>query len=164
MAKIKRKKPVTLSEFNGDHGTGTKAAKAGTIMERLDGPNKMARRRRINRLDDMSARGQISLRQYQAGQEIQLAWCQCETLSSGGELKEQVDASPKPDATIARQVDAQSRLQFAMTAVPSAMRYVIEHVCWYNRPMHELPSGSRNGSHAANLKVALDLVANKMRY
>ena len=167
MAK-KRNRTVTLAEFNGDHGTGTLAAKAGTKLEPVtndDGknPNKMARRRRINRIEDMMKRHQLNMRQYQAAMEIQEAWCRVEMLSSGGELKERVQASPKPDATIDIQVSAMSRLQYVMSAVPSAMRYVIEHVCWHNQTLSSLPQDNR-GNHSSNFKVALDLVANKMRY
>jgi hypothetical protein len=51
-----------------------------------------------------------------------------------------------------------------MKAVPSNMRYVVEHVCIYNNPLSSLPKRSSNGSHSANLKVALDLVANRLKY
>lgn len=169
MSKTRKKKPVTLAQFNGDHGTGTLAAMSGTRMEEIKtdtgaNPNRMARRKRINRIEDMSARGQLNLRQFQAAQEISNAWCAVQMLSSGGEVKERVQSSPKPDATVARQVDAMSRLEYAMRGVPSAMRYVVEHVCWHNQPIAKLNSRSRHGNHSANLKVALDMVANKMRY
>ena len=169
MGRKKNKRSVSLSEFNGDHGTGTSAAKSGTVLEQAktdDGrnPNKMARRKRINRIEEMSKRNQLSMRQYQAGIAIQEAWCAVQTLSSGGELKERVQASPKPDATVARQVDASSQLKFVMDPVPSAMRYVIEHVCWHNQPLYTADAGRKHGSAKANLYVALDLVANRLRY
>ena len=163
----KRNRVITLAEFEGDKGTGTLAAKAGTVLEEIkneagENPNRRSRRIRIDRADDMVKRGQLSLRQYQAAKEIRDAWCKVQTLSSGGEMKEQVDASPKPDAVISRQVDAMSRLKHAMDAVPNAMRAVVEHVCWYNEPLHRMPG--IKGTNSANLKVALDLVANKMKY
>lgn len=165
----KRKKAVSLSEFNGDHGTGAPAAMAGTSLEEVktdDGrnPNRQARRRRINRIEQMMKRGQLNMRQYQAAMDIQEAWCWVEMLSSGGELKERVQASPKPDATIAVQMDAVSRLKFVMDAVPGAMRYVVEHVCWHNRSLNTADAGKKHGSAKSNLLVALELVANQLRY
>ncbi len=162
-----RRKPKALTDFGGDHGTGTLAAKAGTKLEPItneDGtnPNKMARRQRISQIDRMSKN--MSMRQTQAARAVQDAYCRVEKLSSGSELKEQVDGTSKPDRVIASQVDAQSHLQFVMSAVPKAMRYVVEHVCWYNHPIYTADKGQRHGSAKANLLVALDLVANKLRY
>lgn len=159
----KRKKPSALPKFNGDHGPNTKAAKAGTYIEEIkndDGsnPNKMARRRKKDALSAFK----LSMRQEQAGKAIRDAYARTEMLSSGAPLKEQVDASPKPDAVVASQVDAQSHLVFVMSAIPRAMRPVVEHVCWHNKTVDTLPG--LVASHRANLKVALDLVANKLRY
>ena len=162
-----RKTSVSLSPapLKGDHGTGTAAAIAGTVLtpltdERGNNPNNIGRRRRENVLDTIN----LSMRQFQAGDEIARAWSAVEKLSSGGELKERVQSSPKPDETIDIQVEAMSRLEHAMRAVPSAMRYVVEHVCWHNLPLARLPDKSPHGNHSANLKVALDLVANKLRF
>lgn len=140
---------------------------AGTVVEEItnekgENPNHMARRLRVERIEDMMRRKQITMRQYQAGKELRDAWCGVEKLSSGGELKERVQSSPKPDATIDVQTDAISRYKYVMDAVPGNMRYVVEHVCFDNLPLHML--GGISGMHSANLKVALDLVANKMRY
>ena len=168
MGKQNGTKGVTLAAWGGDHGTGTPAAKRGTRLEEMlteDGrnPNRMARRRRVNRIEQMMKQGQLEMRQYQAALAIQEAWCRVETLSSGGELKEYVQASPKPDAVTAKQVDAATRLKQVMDPVPGAMRYVVEHVCWHNEPLASLPRGSRHGCHSANLKVALHLVANRLQ-
>lgn len=121
----------------------------------------MARRRRVNRIAEM--RG-LSMRQLQAAEAIQNAYCRVEMLSSGSPLKERVQASPKPDATIAMQATAQSVLVSVMAPVPSAMRYVVEHVCWHNRPITALGPSDIRGNHYANFKVAMDLVANRLRY
>lgn len=162
----KKKKPSkpAIPSFNGDHGTGTAAAMAGTTVEPMlndqgNNPNNMGRRRRVNQIEKMT---DLSLRQHQAAMHIQEAFCRVEMLSSGSELKERVQSSPKPDATIAAQIDAQSALYHAMAAVPSAMRYVVEHVCWHNLPLYLADKGRKHGSAKANLKVALDLVANKL--
>ena len=160
MPRKPRNKPYTPPiPFNGDHGTGTAAAMAGTRLEAVEdeegrNPNNMGRRVREDRIK----RIKLSMRQEQAAYKIRDAYCRVEMLSSGSPLKEQVDASPKPDAVIASQVDAQSELHFVMSAVPNAMRPVIEHVCWHNRPLNQMPDDR------ANFKVALDMVANKLRY
>lgn len=169
MGRNSKRGAVTLKDFNGDHGTGTRAATRGTKLEELTtengkNPNKIARRRRVNRLDDMLKRQQLTMRQHQAGMAIQEAWCRVEMLSSGGEMKERVQSSPKPDATIAVQTDAVSRLKFVMDAVPSAMRDIVEHVCWHNRAISQMGKGRVLYDRRADLQVALDLVANKLRY
>lgn len=169
-----RRKPVTLAEFNGDHGTGTRAAKAGTRLEEIkreDGanPNRQARRRRRLQSDVWEPR--LSMRQYQAAQAIERAYARVEQLGSGGDsigrmmaLRTSVDASPKPDATIDVQTSAQSHLLFVMKSVPSAMRPVIEHLFWHNRPMGKFVQGRAFYDRSADVKVALDLVANRLRY
>ncbi len=164
----KKKKPHTpaMPKLRGDFGPGTQAANAGTTVEPIlneDGqnPNNRGRRRRVNQIEKMT---DLSMRQHQAAMHIQEAFCSVEMLSSGSELKERVQSSPKPDATIAAQIDAQSRLYHAMKAVPSAMRYVVEHVCWHNLPISDLGKGRCHGENKSNLKVALDLVANRLKY
>lgn len=169
MSKIRGRKPkakaVKPLPLGGDHGTGTAAAMAGKTLRPIvndDGknPNNMARLCEDDQLANMEF---LSMRQYQAGMEIRNAWCGVEKLSSGGELKEQVDSTPKPDAQMAVIIDAQSRLVNAMRDVPKDMRDVVEHVCWHNLPLRRL-KGSRYAARQSELQVALDLVANRMRY
>ena len=157
--------------FNGDHGAGTAAATAGTIIEpatdrRGDpNPNNMGRRRRTSEIDRLAPR--LSMRQEQAARAISSAYSRVEALSSGGPHKEKVHSSPKPDATIAAQVAAQSQLAHVMKAVPGSppeCREVIEQVCWRGEPIGDLASGRRHGGYMSCLKITLDLVANHMRY
>jgi hypothetical protein len=152
---------VTLPAFNGDHGTGTLAATQGTTIEALKtengtNPNHMGRRRRVEVIDTLD----LTQRQLQAAQAIRNAYCRNEMLSSGGELKEQVDSSPKPDATIAAQVDATSRLVHVMAPVLRSDRPIVEHICWHNRP------GRLTGAPrwSARFKAAMDAVADRLRY
>ena len=161
MPKTKRK-PSKPIPFTGDHGPGTIAATAGTVIEAVEGQehNRTGRRRRKDRLNDFT----LSMRQMQAGKAIRDAWCRVEMLSSGSPLKEQVDASPKPDSVVTAQVEARSKLVFVMSAVPSAMRGVVEHVCWHNEKITEIKNGLPFSANSANFKIALDLVANKLRY
>ncbi|MDG4650101.1 hypothetical protein P6F26_16760 [Roseibacterium sp. SDUM158017] len=163
--KAASKKAVTLPQFTGDHGTGTAAAMAQTFLEPMkndDGkpdPNKRARRRRIEVIDHLTS---LSLRQYQAAREIRDAYCQCEKLSSGSPLKEQVDSSARPDATMAIQVDAMSRLRRAMKMVPNHMRPIVEAVCWHNTQIKDLPV--TRGVAISTLQGAMTCVANHLRY
>lgn len=158
---------VKLLPLGGDHGTGTAAAMAGKVLKPIvdvDGknPNSMARLCDDDQLANMDF---LSMRQYQAGMEIRNAWSGVEKLSSGSELKEQVDSTPKPDATMAIQIDAQSRLVNAMSAVPGDMRDVVEHVCWYNKPItQKIGKGRQHYDRRAEFQVALDLVANRLGY
>jgi hypothetical protein len=72
----------------------------------------------------------LTMRQMQAARAIQRAYAKNDALSSGQALKEQVDASPKPDAVIAAQVDARSQLVRCMAAVRRSERHIVEQVCW----------------------------------
>ena len=165
MARKRRAVNIKEAPWNGDHGTGTTAALAGTELRAIEGsnPNRFARRQRVDQVKQMKPR--LSQRQYQAAREIQDAHSRVQMLSSGGELKEQVDSTPRPDATVAAQVDAQSRLARAMRKVPPAMRDVVEHICWRDEPMSALAAGGKQHyNRMADLKVALDLVANHLRY
>jgi len=169
MARAKKKtgrprktRKITLPRYGGDHGTGTAAALAGTVVEPItdekgSNPNHMARRVRQSVIKGLS----LTMRQGQAAEAIQDAYCRNQMLSSGSPLREQVDASPKPDATIAAQMEAQSRLIWVMKAVNHADRPVIEHICWYNLPLRALPSRKRCG---VRLRDALDAVADHLNY
>lgn len=178
MSRAKRKggKPRKSSKYvstaalpwNGDHGTGTQAAQNGTKIEPITdekgaNPNRMARRRRVDRLKWLMDRGYLSMRQYQAGKAIQDAYGRVESLSSGSPLKERVQASPKPDATVTAQVEANSQLVHVLRPVLRSQRAIVEHVCRDNQPITTL---GRKGHirAAARFRAALDRVANHMRY
>jgi len=166
----RRKKSVSLPKFKGDHGTGTTSAIANTTIEAVEGDaNRMGRRRR--HLQSAKWASKLSIRQLQAAQAIEKAYARVEAIGSGGdsiakmlELQTIVDASPKPDAVIDMQIGAQSHLQHVMKAVPSAMRHVIEHLFWHNRPLGQFVQGRSFYERNAEVKVALDLVANQMRF
>ena len=164
-----RRKPHTPTEgiepVRGDHGTGTRAAMASTVLVAVpDDKNGMKRRQRIGALELVLKNSGMSQRQYQAGKRIRDTFEA--TQSSPPAIKEiQVDTCPTPDATIDVQVDAQSDYAFAMSAVPPRFKHIVEHVCVENRPISQLPGSQiMGGSHRACLMVALDLVANRLRY
>ena len=154
--------------WGGDHGTGTQAANCGTEIVALkdengSNPNNMGQRRRVDRIQWLMDRGYLSMRQFQAGKAIQSAYGRVESLSSGSPLKERVQASPKPDATVAAQVDANSQLVHVLRPVLRSERDIVEHVCRDNQPITTL---GRSGyiRAAARLRQALDRVADHMKY
>jgi hypothetical protein len=155
--RLGKKACITLPEaprgYNGDHGTGTQAAMSGTrLVPIASDPNRRAYRQRV----DVYLRLDLDARQAQTAKLIRDAYCRVEMLSSGQPLKERVQASAKPDQTIDRQVDAQSRLVHVMRAVPRAHRAIVEHVLWHNRPLRSLDGFPRSG---ARLRASLDAVA-----
>ena len=161
----RRKKPTEPKVWNGDHGTGTMAAAQGTEIVPLEGnnPNRFARRHRIEQIERLKPR--LFLREYQAALAIRNAYCKVQMLSSGSPISAKVDTFPRPDAIISTQVDAVSFLTHVMSPVPGAMRDVVEHVCWHNLPLRHIVTGGRSHyTRLAELKVALNLVANHLRY
>lgn len=163
----RRKKTITLS-MQGDHGPQTSSQRHNTELVPADGknPNNIFVKRRENVLDRMHLKKPyvLTIRQYQAGVEIQTAYAKTEVLSSGSPLKEQVDSTPRPDRFIAAQVDAQSRLERAMRQVTHDARSVVEVVCWYNLPVSRIANGRRHQEQVAILKKSLDSVANVLGY
>lgn len=176
MARAKRKgrKHVSTAPmpFGGDHGTGTSAALAGTVLEALtdekgSNPNNIGRRRR--RLQSHYWRDKLSTRQLQAAQAIEDAYAAVQALGSGGDsigrmvdLQTSVQASPKPDQAIDVHTAKVSRLVHVMGGVPRDMRGIIEHMFWHGNSMTSYPD--QTFAQGGNMKVALDLVANKLRY
>lgn len=163
----KASRSVTLSAplpLGGDHGTGTDAANAGTVIEKLtDNPNHIGQRRRVCRVDWLLKRKFLDIRQYQAAKAIQVAYARTEQISSGGELKEQVQSSPKPDAAMAQHCDAMSAWVRVMKAVHRSQRPIVEHVCCYNQPITSI-SGANRIRSAHRLRSALNAVADHMQY
>ncbi|MEP5728472.1 MAG: hypothetical protein ABJL67_03760 [Sulfitobacter sp.] len=156
---------IAPAPWNGDHGTGTEAANANTEIVEVkteDGrnPNRMAMRRRVNVIDTLKS---LTMRQVQAAKEIQNAYGKVDSLSSGGPLKEQVQSSPKPDAVVASQVDAQSRLARAMKGVHRSERAIVECICWHNRMPQTLTATDRR-RWLARFTASMDRVADHLRY
>jgi len=156
--KSKRNISVPELPWLGDHGTGTQAAIAGTVIEEVEGPNpnRMARRRRVDVLDGLD----LTMRQRQAAEAIRNAYSRVEMLSSGSPIKERVQASPKPDATIAAQVDANSRWVHVTRPIPWRAMGLVEHVCCMNQPLRT--SGYVRSSQL--FRLLMDRVADHMRY
>ena len=160
-----RRRPADLPAFNGDHGTSMPIATAGTVIEEIrneDGsnPNKMARRRRPSSIEAMS----LTMRQQQAAKAIEDAWCRLQMTSSGGELKAKVDSSPKPDAVVAAQVDAQSRWVYVTKPILRSERRIVEWVCCNNNQITLAGRVLGEARASERFKVAMDRVADWLRY
>lgn len=155
-----RKAELPTIPLNGDHGTGTTAATHGTVLEKLpDNPNHMGRRYRKDVYKAMS----LTMRQEQAARALRDAYCGVEALSSGGPLKERVQSSPKPDATIDVQCAAISRLVILTTGVLRADRQIVEHILRDNQPGVLLSrAGVENWSE--RFKQTMDRVADRAGY
>jgi len=123
----------------------------------------MHRRRRVSQIDFLhrQARHKLSLRQFCAAKALQQAHERVEALSSGSELKAKVDTTPKPDACVEIQVTAMSEEAMLTKGLDSRILPVIEHVCFDNLPITAY-SNPKNPSPWADLKVGLDLVANRL--
>jgi hypothetical protein len=119
---------------NGDHGPRTAAATAGTVLEPVEGsnPNNFARRRRVMVIDTMLKRGTLTMRQWQAATELQVAWLSVERLSSGSPLQERVQSSPKPDAAVDIQVAATSRHIRARKPLTAEEAEIVDCICYRN--------------------------------
>lgn len=169
-----RRKPAKLRDYGGDHGTGTQAAMAGTKLEPIlndDGSNPNRQARRVRGLQSQVWKPKLSMRQFQAAEAIEKAYAKVESLGSGGDsigkmidLRQRVDASPKPDAIIDAQTRARGHLVFVMSPIQRSVRPVIEHLFWHNKRLGSFAQGRQFYNRAAEIKVALDLVANKLRY
>lgn len=156
-----RRKPAKLPVM-GDTGPKTAAQATGAIYVVEDGYKK---KRRENVLERMCLKDKsLTQRQYQAGEAIQEAREACEALTSGSEIKEQVDSTPKPDAFIAAQVEAYTKLEKAMEKVRPEERVPVELVCWYNMPLSTSFKGRHHAQNKKLMMAALDRVADYLGY
>jgi hypothetical protein len=158
--KAKRSISIKPAPWGGDHGTGTKAATEGTTIVKLDGPNNMGQRVRMCAIDALTS---LTMRQAQAAHAIREAYGRVEMLSSGGPLKEQVDSTPQPDATIAVQMDAQSRLVECTRAILRSDRSLVDGICYTNTPLGVM---ARQGHvrPLARFAQCMDRVADHLGY
>jgi hypothetical protein len=158
--KAKRSISTKPVPWGGDHGTGTAAATAGTKIVGLDGPNNMGQRVHMCAIDELTS---LTMRQSQAAHAIREAYGRVEMLSSGGPLKEQVDSTPKPDATIAVQMDAQSRLVECTRAILRSERSLVDGICYVNIPIGVM---ARQGHvrPLARFAQSMDRVADALGY
>ena len=161
-----RRKPATPQPpWGGDHGTGTSAANAGTVLEEVtndqgENPNRMKRRRRKSAIENIN----LSMRQEQAAKAIEQAWCRVQELSSGMPLKEQVDSSPKPDAVIAAQVEAQGNWVWVTSPLLRSEIDLVRWVCCENQSINKASRMIGEKRAIERFQNAMDRVANHMKY
>ena len=160
--RVRAKKHVSTAPapWVGDHGTGTAAQRADTEYVKQEGPNNVAHLRRKDRVRDLIPK--LTMRQHQAAQEIQNAYACNEMLSSGGPLKEQVDATPRPDAAIASQVNAQSRLERCTRPLLRSEVGLVRAICWENAPVTQI--AAMYPRWLARFATAMDRVADRLGY
>lgn len=162
----RRRKAISLAPvpLGGDHGSGTTAAIVGTVIEPITdekgrNPNNMGRRVR----KDAYKVYNLTMRQEQAAKCIRDAYCRVEMQSSGSPLTERVQSSPKPDATIDRQVDAVSKLIHATRRAGTLERMLFEHVLRDNQHIRSFKRGNPVDLVRV-FKRALDQAADQLRY
>lgn len=149
---------VTLPRMNGDLGPATTAARRASVVEKIDDVNNVYRRRHGEPLDQMIATGSLTMAQQQAAEAIRDAYCRVQMLTSGGEIKERVQSSPKPDASVAAQVDATSRFIHLRKCLTASERAIVDHVCAHGQPLRTLP-GLLHVRSGSRFREALDKVA-----
>lgn len=145
----------------------TPAQNAGTTIETIREPGKADRKRRyrLHILEQMHRGGRISRRQMLAGMELHEAWCATQ-LSPPAVREVVVDGTMDPDRITVAQVEAMQRYADLAAAVPAAQRYVVRHVVLDNRAIRDGLARDSMEAHGptAELKVALELVANRLGY
>ena len=152
-----------LPTLGGDHGTDALNATQGTVIVPLEGPNNMGRRQRVCALDRLVANDRLTMPQIQAAQAIRNAYARTEQLSSGGPLKEWVQSSPKPDAAVAAQVDANSHWVYVSKPIRQTEKELVMHVVCFGLPIRSLgQKKSRLGLE--RLRIELDRVALHLGY
>jgi len=160
-----------ISLANWDQGAMGPANRIGLVTEdrgdrdvntgKVVNPNGVKGVRRQDRVRELIPR--LTMRQHQAAQEIQNAYSCNDMLSSGSELKEQVDSSPKPDAAIAAQVAGQSRVGRAMRGVLVAHKALVHDICWHNRRWEQIEH--RHGPlYLDRFRNAMDRAADFLGY
>ena len=169
MAKARKKKkavslaaPASSLASLCDLGPSTPMQSANTIVRPVkDCKNGSKQKVRQHALDLMIKQERISKRQYMAGNEISMAY-EAQFKSPPALKPVQVDTSPNPTASVAIQVDRASKHAWLKKAVPPDMREVVDHVCEQGHAIGQKWKGSNHATQSANLKMALDLVANRL--
>lgn len=174
MARRKRR-PTDPPPVAVDWGPDTQAQRAATVLEpRVHRGYQVRGKRRWHVLEVMHSRDyapamRISERQKDAGIELHRRWCSTEL--SPEWLGVFVDKTPDPSAAVAAQADKVRELEFLTRHIPHGCREVTMHVCCGGE--HGLFISGKNGLTtdgktagmlSAQLKVALDILANHLGY
>lgn len=148
----------------GDFGPNTAAQRAGAVPEPVEGQeaNNVQRLRRMAIYQTM--RDKLSQAQFQAAEEIYLAY-QATMKSGAGGLTDKVDRWPNPSAAAEATLEITERYLRSTKAIPAHARYVIEHVCHKDLAISQLAGGGKDhAAHVTRFKMGLDSVAFKLGY
>lgn len=177
----RKKKPVSLPAMGGgkvSHVDGNRTGRANhmTIVEpvmhvdpetgKKSNPNGVTRRRRVSWVEALYRQGKLTTRQYNAAIKLQGAWERTERGLGGGELKERVQSSPKPDKSIDIQIDRVSQWVAASKCIPVKYELIIKHVVLGNRSVCEFvgrkAGEARRLRALTSLQQGLDTVADSL--
>ena len=162
MPRRRRKSPALLPQ--GDTGPNTEAQRAGAHIEAYteDSGAVFRRKRRDHVLVIMAKAGKLSERQCAAGLRLHTLWCRTEMTGDASFTKCYVDTSPNPSAVVAAQIERVAAFSAAYKHIPPALRGPVDHVAIRGRALRDgFSRDSLDASmHSAQLKVALDILAN----
>lgn len=166
MAKAKRKRPYR-PPVQGDIGPDTKAQRKGAVVTyfREDNGLEYRRRRRDHALEIMRSAATISARQCAAGLKLHELWCITEMTGDAPFTKVYVDTSPNPAAVAVAQAERLAAFVALSKHIPAALRGPVDHVAIKGRQLRDGYSRDSKdaSSHAAQLQVGLDILANELR-
>lgn len=169
-----RRGKVTLAPGPWDHGATGAANVAGLVIEergetnpktgKVTNPNGVTGMRRVDMLDLYLDRGVISPRAHAAGSILRTLWLRTEMGRCSPWLRDRVDSSPKPDASVAIQIDRLSALIRVSRLVPASDERVIDIVCAHGAGVGVLPEyrGPKHPLGIEHLSIALENLADRM--
>ncbi|MGB7244277.1 MAG: hypothetical protein WBC93_19610 [Sulfitobacter sp.] len=161
----RKRKGVSLPPpLGGDHGTGTPAANAGTVVKPIDGknPNNLGRRVRESQLEIYYKKGLLTKDHLNAGM---LLLCAFEATQGGSPAikKVNVDHSPKPDHAIEIMLKRIGGYSAIMKHVPKTSRSIISRVAVHDLPIESHQKGDLQClNEMAKLLVGLDKMVESM--
>lgn len=170
----KRNVPVTMPVSDWDHGAEGQANRIGLVVEKrgdvdpdtgeVVNPNGITGARRVDMLEIYARRGWISTRGYNAGEMIRAAWLGTEKGRGNDWTRERVDSSPKPDASIAIQIDRMSALIRVSRLVPAEDERIVDCVCCQGNAIGQLREyrGSQHERGKSHLRDALERLADRI--
>lgn len=165
-ARNKPSKPTMPVEF-----IRTDAQDAGcelVVIDDGEGRCYRMRRYRTHTLERMAKENgamRVSERQLLAGLDLHAAYCRTQ-LSSPAIPEIQVDRTPRPDEATVNKCHAATVFAKMTTGIQREHMKVVRHVCCEDRAIRNgLASNGHEASYmVAQLKVALDIIANRLGY
>lgn len=168
----KPKSQVTLARW--DQGATGQANRVGLVTEergdrdaktgKIINPNSVKGVRRVDMLEVYHKRGWISDRGYTAGEALRDAWSATQCGKGVDLSQDRVDATAKPDAAIAMQIDRVSRLLSISRRIPADDEAILHAVACEGRAISHLRQyrGMYHEKGKTHLREALDRLAKAM--